>query len=367
MKTLNIKSKEKTYPVFIGKDIFNKLPEFISGNKLNENLFIIIDANVNRYYGKNIQTVLSDNFNKVFVYVLQPGEKSKSVKKLFSVYSSLIENNFGRDTLLISIGGGVTGDIAGFAASSFMRGIQLIHIPTTIIAAIDSSVGGKTGINYKNLKNNIGSFYHPEFILIDTSFFSTLNSREINSGVGEIIKYAFLIGEDFFDFIFTNIEKIYSLNPSIIKKIIIASITFKSSVVEFDEKEKDLRKILNLGHTFAHAIESEMNFRIKHGEAVIAGITAVLFLSNKVGVLSTTSLSRMLSLISIARINFKLKPASFNSIFEFMMLDKKNTDGRINFVLVKDVGNILIDINVNKSDIIYSLREMNKFLNKNSV
>ena len=191
MKTINVKLKNHSYPVLVGKGVFNKIIELIESRKLHRNLFIVIDKNVEKHFGNFIRSCFDNFEGKKFYYSLRAVEKSKSFEELKRIFSILLEQKFGRDTLIISIGGGVTGDLAGFAASTFMRGIQIVHVPTTLTACVDNSIGGKTAINLNYYKNIIGSFYHPQFVLCDTNFLQMLPKIEMVSGLGEIIKYAF--------------------------------------------------------------------------------------------------------------------------------------------------------------------------------
>jgi 3-dehydroquinate synthase len=362
LKKIEIFTRDKTYPVFIGNSIFASLTTRINKLGLNKNLFILVDENVMSLYEDFIKSVLKGYSSKICFYKLDSGESSKSFKYLSQIFSLLIEKKFGRDTLLIAVGGGVTGDLAGYAAASYMRGIQIVHIPTTIISASDSAIGGKTGINFNKLKNIVGAFYQPEFVLIDTKFLLSLPLKEVNSGVGELIKYAFLTNRNFYDFIYKNFEEIYSFNFRVLNKLIYESVLFKGSVVAKDEKESGLRKILNLGHTFAHAFESQANLKLKHGEAVIAGIISALHLSNKKGLLSNEDLKDLIKLPLKVKLpdNFFIK--DFNSILNFMYGDKKNRGGELKFILLSEIGNIVTDAEVSKEDIFYALKKTNNAL-----
>jgi 3-dehydroquinate synthase len=296
--------------------------------------------------------------------VIKPGESSKSFRGLSGIFSELIRKQYSRDTLLIAIGGGVTGDLAGFAASSYMRGIQLAHIPTTILASVDSAIGGKTGINFNKYKNIIGAFYQPEFVLVDTDFLKSLPEEEVKSGVGELIKYAFLTNEGFYNYISSNLEKIFSFDKKVLNNIIYESVLFKGSVVSKDEHESGLRKILNLGHTFAHAYESKANLKLKHGEAVIAGIISALFLSFKSGLLSEEKLKKFLKLPLKVKLPSDFKIRDFKSIISFMYGDKKNKGGEINFILLSDIGKIITEAKIESDNIYYALRMAGNLIEK---
>jgi 3-dehydroquinate synthase len=294
---------------------------------------------------------------------LPSGEKTKSEKELKKIYNFLLKNNFGKDTVLIAIGGGVTGDLAGYAASTFMRGIQLVHVPTTFLAIIDSSIGGKTGINFNNKKNIIGTFYQPRLVFIDIMFLSTLPSREFNSALGELIKYGLIANKDFYNFLSDNLEKVKSLNYRVINNAVEESVSIKVGVIRQDEfEQRGIRKILNLGHTFAHAIESELGFRIKHGEAVTAGIICSLFLSNKIGLLDTSKQKNLLRLPGSVRLPAIIEKINYQNVFNAMRSDKKNKDDKIMFVLISGIGNLLVDVPANKRDIFYALDKMKNFV-----
>ncbi len=363
MKKINVKLSKNSYDIFVGKNYYLNIVEEIEKLKLNKNILIIIDKNVKKYWENYIKKPFSNYKNRIEYYFLKPGENSKSYVELNRIYSYLLDNNFGRDTLVLAIGGGVTGDLAGYAASTFMRGVQLVHVPTTLLAAVDSSIGGKTGINFNLKKNMIGSFYQPKFVLIDTNFISSLPRKEITSGLGEIIKYAFLSDNDFFDYLKENIQKVYINDEVVINKLILKSALIKASVVSQDEQETGLRKILNLGHTFAHAIESDLNFRIRHGEAVIAGIISALYLANKTGILKKDKMPGYLSLPLKIHLPPLLQNLNEKKMVNIMQLDKKSRNGKINFVLISEPGNILIDVQTGEKNIVYSIERMKKGVN----
>ncbi len=284
-KRIIVNSKNWSYPVIIGSGTFSLLKKEIDKRNFHRNIFMVIDENVKKHLYQKILDNFSKGFAKIVVYILKPGESSKSYAELNRIYKSLIDNEFGRDTLILAIGGGVTGDLAGYAASTYMRGVQLVHVPTTLLADVDSSIGGKTGINFNKKKNMIGTFYQPQLVLIDTNFLRTLPDEEIISGLGEVLKYAFITSKDFYSFIFDNYDKMFIKNKQVLERVIYESVLYKSSIVTRDERESGIRKVLNFGHTFAHAYESESDFTIKHGEAVVAGIISALFLSNVKGLL----------------------------------------------------------------------------------
>jgi 3-dehydroquinate synthase len=360
LKKIKVNLEQKSYPILIGEGSLSRLYELIGRQNQNKKILAVIDGNVERIHGKLITKALKKFKNNIDYYILKPGERSKSFKELNKIYSYLIDKKFGRDSLLIALGGGVTGDLAGYAASTFMRGIPLIHIPTTLLAAVDSSIGGKTGINFESKKNMIGTFCQPELVLIDTAFLQTLPKAEIKSGLGEVIKYAYMSDRKYYAFVEKNLEKIFQKDLRITEEIIIKSASIKAGVVAHDEKESGLRKILNLGHTFAHAFESELNFKIKHGEAVTAGIIASLYLANKIGILSLKNLNEFLRLPLKANLSDKFFMLNKQNIFELMQSDKKARSGKTKFVLVSNIGKILLDVEAERKEIFFALEMMQR-------
>ena len=264
--------------------------------------------------------------------------------------------SFGRDTLIISIGGGTIGDVSGFVASTYMRGVQLVHIPTTLLASVDSSIGGKTAVNLSGAKNAVGTFYQPCMVYIDVNFLRSLPREEIVSGIGEIIKYGFISNYELYNYIYSNFNSLLELKFNVLKKIIVESVKLKSAVVSKDLFDtKGLRRILNFGHTFAHAFESYFHFRINHGKAVAAGIVAALYLSYRKKIINLNVLDELLRLPLMLKSKNFIADFDSREVIELMKMDKKSRKGELNFVLLKNIGEILIDVNATKSEIKYAL------------
>ena len=360
MKKINVEVSESSYPVFAGRSVLYQLKQQLKRYSRFRNYFVVVDRNVARHHLKNIKKAIGRH-KKIVYYELKPGENSKSQDQLRKIYESLINNNFGRDSIIIAIGGGVTGDLAGYSAATYMRGIQLVHIPTTLLAAVDSSIGGKTAINLNGYKNIIGAFHQPGMVLIDSEFLKTLPRNEYISGMGEIIKYAYISSPELYELISQNFSRILNKDEKIIDEIILKCAAIKAGVVSNDERENGLRKILNFGHTFGHAIESAAGFKIRHGICVVYGIVAELFLSNKIGVLSRKKLIRYLELPGKFGLKDSLDNLNFDVVYENMYTDKKNRNGRINFVLLSDLGKILLDVEAGKRDILYAFERTRKF------
>lgn len=357
MKKIKINIPQKEYNVFLGSGVVNQIPQILKKEKLSGKILLVFDSKVKYHYGKQIKDTFKDSeltFNSMSIV---SSEKNKSFETLQKIHKVLIDNNFGRDSIIVAIGGGIIGDIVGLAASTFMRGIKYVQIPTTLLASVDSSVGGKTGINFNHTKNVIGSFYQPETVIIDTNFFNTLPAEEILCGLGEIIKYCFLIDKSFYGKVSKNIDQILNNDEKIIKQVIESSIRFKGSVVENDEKEAGIRKVLNLGHTFAHGFEVEQNHKIKHGQAVIVGITCAAYLSYNLGIITINQLNEYIILLKSFSQKIKLRYVDKAKLHKIMHRDKKNRNDEIKFVLIKNIGEIVTDIIAPKKIVSKSINE----------
>ena len=270
---LNVKTGTQKYPIFIGNNILNKLNRILKENLIKFNqCLVIVDKNVPKKLISNVLSSLPKR--KLSLHYFHSSEKNKNQKSINNILSILLSKNFNRNDCIISVGGGITGDVSGFAASIFKRGLKFINIPTTLRSQVDSSIGGKTGINSKYGKNLIGAFYQPSLVISDITFLRSLPKREIICGYGEILKHAIIADKKFFSFLDVNGSQILNLRSPLIEKAIFRSCTIKKEVVEVDEKEMGIRKILNFGHTFAHAYEATLKYskKLNHGEAVILGI-----------------------------------------------------------------------------------------------
>jgi 3-dehydroquinate synthase/shikimate kinase/3-dehydroquinate synthase len=351
---LQVKTNSKNYPIIIGKNIIGKLPKFLSEKNLNFlQCLIIVDNNVPKKIVKNLSSSLLNK--KITIHYFKANEKNKSQKSVNKILSILLKNNFNRNDCLISIGGGITGDTSGFAASIFKRGLTFVNIPTTLLSQVDSSIGGKTGINSSYGKNLIGSFYQPDLVISDVKFLKSLPLRELICGYGEILKHSLIADKKFFLFLDKNRSKILSLDNSYIIKAIYKSCLIKKRIVESDEKESSLRKILNFGHTFAHAYEATLNYskKLNHGEAVILGIkiASKFSLSNKLLSIKEFKLIET----HISKLNFNkdklFSKKNTNTILSFMKKDKKNISKKINLILLKKIGSASYNFQFTKEKI----------------
>lgn len=357
---ISINHSSGSYPVIlINKQIIDSFTEFKTKNNLS--VFLIVDSKVDKIYGQQLKKNLNKKFRIIGKYVLTAKEKNKSITELNKLLISITKHNCTKETLLIAIGGGITGDLSAFAASIYMRGIQYIHVPTTLLSMVDSSIGGKTGINFHSGKNIVGTYFQPKAVLINPEFLRTLPIEEIQSGTGEIIKYSFIAGMNDRVFAAQKIERILNKDFSDIHKLIAECIKLKAAIVEEDEYEKKgLRKVLNFGHTFAHGIESSTDFKVKHGSAVLLGIITSLFYSYRVKLISAEFLfNNLISLISYTRFLGKsVKSLHPEKVFKNMQMDKKRSEKHINLVLLKNYGELISNYPANKKTVISSIMDM---------
>ncbi len=361
MNKLELRFPNGATPVFIGENIFLQLPRLLKKQNAAANVFIVVDAKVKRRYADLISAVANE-LVRCEIFAIKADEKNKSFEGLSKIFARMLKKNFGRDTTLIAIGGGVIGDLAGFAAATFARGIKLVQVPTTLLAMVDSSIGGKTGINFGEVKNIVGAFYRPEFILTDVAFAQSLSRDDLISGLGEIVKYGFLADEKFFGYVEKNLERFLSKEKSVLKKAVLESAKVKISVVQQDEKEAGLRKILNLGHTFAHAFESASDYKLSHGKAVMLGIYAAIHLGVRLEITNENLAERYLEFISKLKKDFPKISFDEKTAYSVMLNDKKNRDGKIKFVLPINFGELALDVEAPKKEVFRALREVNGFL-----
>jgi 3-dehydroquinate synthase len=359
---LIVKTNTQKYPIIIGSNLISKISLLLKYNSIQfSKCFFLVDKNI----PKKIISQIKNSFDKkkIYFYFITANEKNKNQKTINNILEILLNKNFSRQDCLITVGGGITGDVGGFAASLFKRGLQFINIPTTLLSQVDSSIGGKTGINTKYGKNLIGSFYQPKLVISDSIFLKSLPHREIICGYGEILKHSLISSKKFFNFLNINILNILKLNSPFIEKAIFESCKIKKSIVEKDEKENSLRKILNFGHTFAHAYEATLRYskKLNHGEAVLLGINSALKFSLKNKIMNNNEYSLIKEHIENSELPNKLKNyfsvKHINKILSFMLKDKKNNSEKINLILLKKIGSPIY----NK---FYSRQNLKLFLKK---
>ena len=319
-----------SYEISIGENIFSAATEFLAASNFTK-ILLVTDENVGALY--------ADKFSGVDVVKIPAGETSKTLQCAETLYTRAIESKLDRKSAIVALGGGVVGDLAGFVAATYLRGINFVQVPTTLLAQVDSSVGGKTAVNHRLGKNLIGAFYQPRAVFIDIAALKTLPERELKAGLGEVVKYGVISDENFFSFLERNVDKILNRDAEILAQIVRRSCEIKAEVVSLDEKETGLRRILNFGHTIAHAVEEETGYeKYCHGEAVAIGMLGAAFISEKIGAVSHAAVERLENLIARLGLQTHCEGVSVDKMYSALFRDKKTVGGKINWVVMKKIG-----------------------------
>lgn len=338
MQTLNVDLGDRSYPIHIGSGLISDLP-LIAPHIRGRQVMIVSNTTIAPLYLEQLKTTLADQY-QVAEVILPDGEAYKTLNSVNLIFDALLENRFNRTCTLIALGGGVVGDMTGFAAASYQRGVNFIQIPTTLLSQVDSSVGGKTGVNHPLGKNMIGAFWQPQLVLADTDTLQTLPERELAAGIAEVIKYGLIRDPEFFSWLENNIEPLQTKDTAALSEAIYRSCQNKADVVAQDELEGGVRATLNLGHTFGHAIETEQGYgQWLHGEAVATGMLMAADLSQREGWLTPEDCSRIKTLLEA--FNLPVIPPEDMSADIFighMLVDKKVLDGNLRLVLMKSLG-----------------------------
>ena len=344
MKTLNVELGDRSYPIYIGSNLLSQadlVHPYVKGTQV----MIVSNETVAPLYLDQAKQLFADFETEIVI--LPDGEQYKNLQELDAIFDALLSKHFDRHCTLVALGGGVIGDMTGFAAASYQRGVNFIQIPTTLLAQVDSSVGGKTGVNHPLGKNMIGAFHQPQCVLVDTDTLKTLDDRQLSAGIAEVIKYGFIRDTDFISWLETNMGKLLNRDTDAITYAIETSCQSKADVVAADEKESGVRALLNMGHTFGHAIEAGAGYgNWLHGEAVGTGMLMAADLSFREGWLSEKDVQRVEDLVDKARLPTRAPHSiDFNRFMELMAVDKKVRAGKINFVLYKALGNAFVTDN----------------------
>ena len=362
MKKINVPLPGKKYPVYTGNGSSAQFEKMLVRHKMPARILAVVDASVIKYQKEALSILLNSAKFKIELFRFTASEEKKSLASVEKIYKALQNGGYGRDSAVIAIGGGITGDVAAFAASTYMRGIKFVNVPTSLLSMVDSSVGGKTGVNLNKSKNLIGTFYQPEFVFIDTKMLDTLEPEGIYAGFGEIFKISYLAGKKMFPLVEDAMAEVFYGNYSTVEKAICEAVKFKAGVVVKDEKETGLRKILNLGHTYAHALEAETDYFVKHGLAVIGGLAFALYLSRRKGIMTEEKFNENIKRIEPFRDILVFPKADPEKIYLSMLWDKKNREGKIKFVLLKDAGEAVIDVEAAKGEVIAAIKFAQKFI-----
>ena len=338
LNKITVSLGERSYPIYISTD-YSHLGEVFK--KVNSKVLIVTDTNVEKTQAPEFISCLKATGIEPVVYAISPGEKSKNLETISSIYDILLKNNFDRSSTLVALGGGVVGDAAGFAAATYYRGINFVQVPTTLLAQVDSSVGGKVGVDFKDYKNLVGSFYQPKFVYINVNSLKTLPEREIRAGLAEVVKHSIIKSPDLFEYIEYNKDKIFNLDESVLQYLIKENCSIKASIVEQDEREEDgTRELLNFGHTIGHAIESAHGFELLHGECVSIGMMGAFKLAQKLDMVSEEEVIKVQKLFSVLQFRTSFSKVSSEEVFKRISYDKKIKNGKTYFVLPKAIGEI---------------------------
>ena len=348
LKKLNVNLKKNSYPIFYKRGLFNEAFFCDYIKKIASCFVIITHESIKELVAKKIHLMLKkENVQKIKLLTIKDGEENKTRKTKEYLEDEMLKENFLKDTLIIAVGGGIISDISGFIAKTYMRGVPYITVPTTLLAMVDASIGGKTAVNTPYGKNTIGAFNHPKAVFLDFEVLKTLSKDELNNGLSEIIKHA-LIGD----------EKLFLKlleNQEITDEMIIENIKIKKTIVESDEKEENIRKTLNFAHTISHGIEAALGYKISHGKALFWGILAESFISYKMNLLSMREYEKIQSFLRNKNLLNNISNLSISKVMDHLKLDKKNVFGKNRFTLLKKIGQSVYNIQVKENFIIKSL------------
>lgn len=354
MQQITVTLAKRSYPIYIGTN-FLKNTKLLQRHIMGDQVLIVSNETVAPLYLETLKGAFASY--QCDVILLPDGEQYKSLDVLTKIFDRLIEKGHRRDTTIVALGGGVIGDIAGFAAACYQRGAHLIQIPTTLLAQVDSSVGGKTAVNHSLGKNMIGAFYQPNSVIIDIEVLNSLPERQYYSGLAEVVKYALLADEKFFQWLEEKREAVLKKDVAVLTQLIVRCCEIKASIVSLDEREAGQRALLNLGHTFAHAIESVTQYlKFSHGEAVAIGLCLATDLSCKLGFLNSAALKRVKHLLESMHLATALpKQIETDKMLEHMARDKKALGGKLRFILLKSIGKAFIYEDISQSLLVQCL------------
>lgn len=341
MKTLTVELGDRSYPIFIGRDLLRRA-ELIVPYLGGKEVLIVTNTTVAPLYLATMKSALAGR--RVEAVILPDGEEYKSLAVLNDIFTALLQHRFSRKATIVALGGGVIGDMAGFAAACYQRGVPFVQIPTTLLSQVDSSVGGKTAVNHPLGKNMIGAFYQPRCVIADTDALNTLPDRELAAGIAEVIKYGLISDPEFFVWLEANIDQLQARDPDVLAYAIERSCRNKANVVAEDETEQGRRALLNLGHTFGHAIETGMGYGVwLHGEAVGAGMAMAADLSARLGWIDRSTVQRIETLLQRAKLPVRApKVLTAEQMLDLMAVDKKVEEGQLRLVLLRAIGDAVV-------------------------
>ncbi len=349
MKKVKLELGGDSYEVRVGSGLLPRVGLWLKERGFSGKAVIITDTNVEGLYADTLERGLANAGFDTTIIEVPPGEEHKSLETAGRLYGDLTEAYTERNTPVLALGGGVIGDLAGFVAATYMRGLPLIQVPTTLLAQVDSSIGGKTAVDYSRLKNIIGVFYQPRMVVADIDTLATLPREELVNGLAEVIKSAVIRNSNLFNFLDINVNKVLEYHPAVLETIVLETARIKAEIVEKDEKEEDLRGILNYGHTIGHAIESASNYELKHGQAVAIGMVAAARISSRMEILDEVDVVKLERIIEKAGLPREMPDIDKDAVLQAMQHDKKVSQNRVRFVLLKTIGNAFISDEVDPS------------------
>ena len=342
MKNVKVDLQSNSYEIRIGSGLLPQVGPWLKEMGYSGKTVIITDTSVKDLYADVLSRGLADAGFSGGILEIPPGEELKTLEMVGGLYERLTDAYAERTTPIIALGGGVVGDLAGFVAATYMRGVPLVQVPTTLLAQVDSSIGGKTAVDHGQLKNMIGAFYQPRIVVTDVDTLKTLPEVEFANGMAEVIKHAAILSEDLFNYIEKNIEKARTMDTAVLEEIVSRNAQIKAGIVAKDEKESDLRAVLNFGHTVGHAVEAVSSFGLKHGQAVAIGMVAEAKISNRVGKLREDDVVRLVDIIKKAGLPVDIPALDISEVMTAMRHDKKVTADKIRFVLLNSIGDAYI-------------------------
>ncbi len=341
---------ERSYPIYIGENMGASFAPTCEQHGLPKRTVVITDSHVARLHLQPLLKNLKHFQFQPLPIVVPAGERQKSLRRAESIYTEMLKHNIGRRSAVMALGGGVIGDLAGFVAATYQRGVSLVQVPTTLLAQVDSSIGGKVGVNHPLGKNMIGAFYQPKFVWTDLETLRTLPDREVMCGLGEVIKYGIILDRELFYFLEDRLEKMLALDGESLLRVQARCSELKADITSRDEREAGLRVILNFGHTVGHALEAAGRYTtLKHGEAVLLGMIAESFLATELGLLPREEHERIVALIRRVPMRASLRSLRPSEVIAFMVHDKKSVEGKNRFVLPTHIGDVQVVENVEHS------------------
>lgn len=359
MDRLHVDLNENSYDI-VFTDSFDNLADEVSSACSPQKILIVTDTNVSKIYALEVQAELNKTGAQTKIYEIKAGEENKNIEGILGICHACMEFGLDRNSMIAALGGGVVGDMSGFAAAIYMRGISFIQIPTTLLAQSDSSVGGKTGVDFEDSKNILGAFHQPKMVYINVNTLKTLPYEQIVSGMGEIIKHGVIRDKEFFEYIKSNKDRIQAFDTNTLVAMSKKNCTIKAEVVMKDEKESGLRAILNFGHTIGHAVESAFDFSFTHGECVGLGMIAASYISKQRGIFSEANFKEIEDILLEYGFKIKVKLPEYDKIMKFIKNDKKKISGKIKFILPETIGSVFQKTDITDAEICLALDYINE-------